>query len=205
MKVIAINGSPRQDGNTMLALTIMMRELEQNGIQTELIQVGGRLLHGCMDCNYCTTSKENLCAFKDDIVNETVEKMRASDGFIIGAPTYYGGIPGTMKSFLDRVFYTSSSYFAHKVATAVTVARRTGGLNALQGLQNYLALAHTATPPSQYWTVAYGNEKGEVLQDAEGMQTLRDHAREMIFLLHAMAKGGEAPQREERIFTNFIR
>lgn len=208
MHVVLINGSPRAAGNTRLALDTMAEELKQEGIETEIVHVGGQLIHGCIACGYCETSKDHRCVFKDDPVNETAEKLRQADGFILGAPTYYGGVAGAMKCFLDRVFYTSSGYFSYKVASAVAVVRRTGGQGTLHQLQNYLALGETITPPSQYWTVGYGTDKGELAEDSEGMQTIRKHARAFAWLLKAVDAGKKTvplPPKEEHIYTNFIR
>ncbi len=208
MKVIAINGSPRKNGNTNQALKIMADELEQQGIEVEIIQIGHMDIHGCIHCGYCWTSEENQCVFKDDIVNETAKKLRGADGFILGSPTYYAGIAGTMKAFLDRVFFTSSGYFKYKVATSISVVRRAGGVDVVHQLNNYLNLAQTVIPPSQYWTVAYGMDKGEVIQDEEGIQTIRKNARSMAWLLKIIDAGKEntpVPLEEGHVMTNFIR
>lgn len=208
MKVIAINGSPRKDGNTNQALKVMADELEQQDIEVEIIHIGHLNIHGCIGCGYCFTSEENHCVFKDDIVNEGAKKMREADGFILGSPTYYAGIAGTMKAFLDRVFFTSSNYFKYKVATSISVVRRAGGVDVVHQLNNYLNLAETVIPPSQYWTIAYGMEKGEVLEDEEGIQTLRKNAKSMAWLLKTIDAGKEkipAPVEEDRVMTNFIR
>lgn len=208
MRVIAINGSPRKNGNTSQALGLMAEELEKHAIATEIIQVGHLALHGCIGCGHCGTSEGNRCVFTDDIVNEAAGKMRAADGLILASPTYYGGIAGTMKSFLDRVFYSSSAHFAYKAATSVAVVRRAGGVDVVHQLNNYLNLAQTVIPPSQYWTVAYGMEKGEVLRDAEGMQTLRRNAGAMAWLLAVLDAGkGKIPfpAKEKRERTNFVR
>jgi multimeric flavodoxin WrbA len=208
MKIIAINGSPRKNGNTSKALEIMGEELEKQGISVETIQIGHLDIHGCIGCGYCRTSEKNQCVFKEDLVNETAEKMREADGFILACPTYYAGIAGTMKAFLDRVFYTSSRYFKYKVATSVSVVRRAGGVDTVHQLNNYLNLAETILPPSQYWTIAYGREKGEVEGDGEGLQTLRKNARAMAWLLQVVDAGKETiplPAEEDRVMTNFIR
>ncbi len=208
MKVIAINGSPRKNGNTNQALKIMADELEQQGIEVEIIQIGHLNIHGCIHCGYCWTSEGNHCVFKDDIVNETAKKMREADGFILGSPTYYAGIAGTMKAFLDRVFFTSSDYFKYKVATSISVVRRAGGVDVVHQLNNYLNLAQTVMPPSQYWTVAYGMDKGEIIQDEEGIQTIRKNARSMAWLLKIIDAGKEnipVPAEEDQVMTNFIR
>ncbi|CUX47480.1 2-amino-4-deoxychorismate dehydrogenase [Clostridium sp. C105KSO15] len=208
MKVIAINGSPRKDGNTNQALKIMAHELEQQGIEVEIIHIGHLNIHGCIHCGYCWTSEGNHCVFKDDIVNETARKLREADGFILGSPTYYAGIAGTMKAFLDRVFFTSSGYFKYKVATSISVVRRAGGVDVVHQLNNYLNLAQTVIPPSQYWTVAYGMDKGEMIQDEEGIQTIRKNARSMARLLKIIDAGKEnipVPVEEDHVMTNFIR
>lgn len=208
MKVIAINGSPRVNGNTTLALKVMTDELERQGIETETIQIGNRSIHGCIACGHCAKSEDNRCIFAEDCVNDVAQKMREADGFILGCPTYYAGIPGTMKSFLDRVFYSSTRYFRLKVATSAAVVRRAGGVDVVHQLNNYLNLAQTVIPPSQYWTIAYGRDKGEAEGDAEGMQTLLKNARSMAWLLKLIEAGKDTvplPENEQRVMTNFIR
>lgn len=209
MKVITINGSPNKDGNTATALAAMSDIFYSEGIETEIVHIGRHILHGCIGCGYCFTSADNHCVFKDDPVNEISLKMRSADGIVLGAPTYYAGIPGTMKSFLDRVFFSSSRYFQYKVGTAVTAVRRAGGVDVVHQLMNFFNLAETVTPPSQYWTVAYGSEDGEALRDGEGMQTLKRNARAMAWLLKVIdASRGKIPlphDDEQRVFTNFIR
>ena len=210
MKVIAVNGSPRANGNTAQALKWMTEELELQGIATETVQIGQLEIHGCIACNYCSDSEQNLCVFQSDIANELILKMRQAEGFILACPTYYGGIPGTMKSFLDRAFYSSSNAdsFRNKVATSVAVVRRAGGVDVLQQLNNYLNLAQVVIPPSQYWTLAYGLEEGEVTGDGEGEQTLRKNARSMAWLIRLIDAGKGTippPEDEARVITNFIR
>ena len=211
LKVIAINGSPKRDGNTAEAIRAMAEVLREDGIETETLQVGGEPIRGCAACGHCRKSERNLCAFTDDAVNDFSLKMRSAEGIILGAPTYYAGIPGDMKSFLDRVFYSSSVYFKYKVGTAVVAVRRAGGIDALQGLMNFFDLGQTVTPPSQYWMIVFGREKKEILQDAEGMQTIRKNARAMAWLMKMIAETrGKIPtpdeiKKEDRIFTNFIR
>ena len=210
MKVVAINGSPRAGGNTAMALGWMAEELALQGIETETVQIGQREIHGCIACGHCEDSEQNLCVFQKDIANELILKMRQAEGFILGCPTYYGGIPGTMKTFLDRAFYSSSnvSGFRHKVATSVAVVRRAGGVDVLHQLNNYLNLAQVIIPPSQYWMLAYGMNKGESTMDGEGEQTLRKSARSMAWLLKLIDAGKGSfppPEDEERVITNFIR
>jgi multimeric flavodoxin WrbA len=208
MKIIAINGSPRKGGNTSQALKVMTDVLEKQGIEVETVQIGHQNIHGCIGCGYCGSSEGNQCVFKDDIVNELTDKMGEADGFILASPTYYAGIAGTMKAFLDRAFFSRSSRFKYKVATSMAVVRRSGGVDVMPQLNNYLNLAETVLPPSQYWTVAHGMEKGEVLQDEEGIQTLRKNANAMAWLLKLIDAGKETipfPEKERRAFTNFIR
>jgi multimeric flavodoxin WrbA len=210
MRVVGINGSPRKDGNTFLALEEMSNQLKKEGIQVEIVHVGADSIRGCIGCGYCTTSEENLCVFKDDIVNETIQKLREADGIIFGSPTYYAGIAGTMKSFLDRVFFTNSAAqkFKHKIGTSVGIARRAGAVDVVHQLNNYFLLAEMVVPQSQYWNIAFGLKKGEVLEDLEGMQTLRKNASAMAWLLK-MKESTEGsvklPLREDRVATHFIR
>lgn len=210
MKVVAINGSPRPDGNTAYALSVMCDVLQKQGIETTILQVGGKgVRRGCIGCCHCWVSADNLCAEDDDIVNEYSQLMRTADGIILGAPTYYAGIPGDMKSFLDRVFFSSSDYFRHKVGTAVTAARRAGGVDVVHQLMNFFNLAETVTPPSQYWTVVYGLDKGDAPRDAEGVQTVRRNARAMAWLLKMIEATKDTIPRpedgEERASMSFIR
>ena len=207
MKVTAINGSPHKNGNTYTMLEAMCGELAKNNIDTEIIHIGKELIRGCVACGSCAASGDRRCVFDDDPVNETADKMRQSDGFILGSPVYYGGITGTMKSFLDRTFYTSSAFFKSKVAAGVVVARRSGGTNAVHQLNNYLTLAGIITPPSRYWAAVHGRTPGEAALDLEGMQTVRDIARDMAWLLEVIKSGKDipAPKYEDKIATNFIR
>ncbi len=210
MKVVAINGSPRADGNTYTALKTMATQLENEGMEVEIIHIGDKTIHGCTGCGYCFRSENNQCVFKDDMVNEVTQKMREADGIILGSPTYFGGIAGTMKCFLDRAFYTSygKGYFRNKVATSVATVRRSGGVEVYNQLNNYLALSETITPPSQYWVLGYGANKGEIEQDNEGMQAIRRNANAMAWLLKTIDAGKETiplPTLEKRERTNFIR
>lgn len=207
MKVIAINGSPRKNCNTATVLAEMAGVLESEGIETEIIQVGDKAIHGCIACSHCMT-EGNACVFDDDCVNEIAQKIERADGLILGAPTYYSAIPGTMKCFLDRLFYSGNDFLKFKVATIAAVTRRAGAVLTANQMKNFLDLAEAITPPSQYWEVVYGLRKGEVSQDAEGMQTMRKNARAMAWLMKVLADGKEKyplPKDEKRMMTNFIR
>jgi multimeric flavodoxin WrbA len=207
MKVIAINGSPRNKGNTAYLLEVMSNVLTKEGFEVETKKIGSEKIFGCLACGYCRSSEKNLCIQKD-ILNDISLEIREADGFILGAPTYYGGIPGTMKAFLDRLFYSSSTYFKYKVATTVSVVRRTGGLDVQHQLMNFLNLAHVLVPPSQYWRVVYGRDKGESADDGEGVQTVKANAEDMAWLLKVVEFSRDKipfPEKENRVFTNFIR
>jgi multimeric flavodoxin WrbA len=208
MTVIALNGSPRKDGNTSIALSLMAEELKSEGIETEIIEVGRERIAGCKGCGYCGSSENNKCVINDDILNETALKMRKADGFILGSPTYYAGISGTLKCFLDRLFYANTQYFSYKVGTSISIARRAGTVDVIHQLNNYLQLAQMVIPPSQYWPVVYGASKGEILNDAEGVQTIKKNSRAMAWILKVIeaSKGNvPLPPAETREWTNFIR
>lgn len=207
MRVIAVNGSPRKNGNTETVLAEMAKELKAEGIETEIIQVGDRAIRGCISCGHCM-KEDNGCVFDDDCVNEVSRKIACADGLILGAPTYYAAIPGTMKCFLDRLFYSGGDFLQYKVAAVTAVTRRAGAVPTVSQMKNFLDLAGAITPPSQYWEIVYGMRKGEVLLDAEGMQTVRLNARAMAWLMKVVADGRQnhpLPKREERAITNFIR
>lgn len=207
MKVIAINGSPKKNGNTSIVIKNMTNELEKQNIETEIIHVGNALIHGCIACGYCYTSENHQCVFKDDLLNETAEKLREADGIILGSPVYFSGIAGTMKSFLDRLFYTSAPYFKNKVGAAFVTARRTGGSDTFHQLCNYLIHAGMIIPSYQYWGATYGRLPGEVNEDKEGIQTMSHTARDMAWLLKVLDSGKDIPlpDKDARTITNFIR
>jgi len=186
----------------------MAEELERQGIEVETIQIGQMKIQGCIRCMHCRTSEGNRCVNKDDIVNEVAAKMRAADGFILASPTYYAGIAGTMKDFLDRAFFSSVFHFKYKVGTSVAVVRRAGGVDVVHQLNNYLNLSQTVIAPSQYWTVGYGADSGEVISDEEGVQTLRRNAQYMAWLLKIIEETKDKiphPADEPRVRMNFIR
>jgi multimeric flavodoxin WrbA len=209
MKVIAVNGSPRNDSNTLRALNLMSAELKKENIETEILNIGKENIHGCHGCGYCFKSEGNHCAITQDCLNACADKIRVADGLILGAPTYYAGIAGAMKCFLDRLFYTSRQYLRSKVGTSIAIARRAGAVDTIHQLNNFLNLAEMVIPPSQYWTVAFGMEQGEISRDEEGLQTLRKNAQAMAWLLKiidATKLSVPFPKSEERrARTNFIR
>lgn len=205
MKVIAVNGSPRADGNTFHALKVMCDRLNEQGIETEILQIGSKGVRGCTGCGGCRTNVGGRCVI-DDVVNAHAEKIAAADGVIFGSPVYYAGMAGDMKSYLDRLFFSRSKQFARKVAAGVVCVRRSGGTVTFDQLGRYFSIAGMITAPSCYWNVIHGNEKGEVLQDHEGVDTLLTVADNMAWLVRVLAETKvEPPVLPARRKTNFIR
>ena len=206
MKVVAVNGSHRADGNTFHAIGLMAETLAQYGVETEIIQLGNTPIRGCMGCGGCRNTDGGACIYNDDIVNAAAAKMKAADGIILGVPVHYAGIAGDMKSFLDRVFYSASKEFARKVAAGFVAVRRSGGVYSFDKLNHYFSIAGMMIAPSCYWNVIHGDEKGEVLQDLEGADTLRTVAANMAWLMEVLAKTDvPLPEIAPRRKTNFIR
>lgn len=205
MKVLMINGSPRVGGNTAIALQEMEKIFQAEGIETETVQIGNKDIRGCIACGTCF--KKGKCVF-DDIVNETAPKFETCDGLVVASPVYYASANGTLISFLDRLFYSSSFDKSMKVGAGVVVARR-GGLSAtFDELNKYFTISNMPIASSQYWNSVHGREAGEASQDAEGLQTMRTLARNMSFLMKSIALGKEKyglPEKEPFERTNFIR
>ena len=205
MKVLLINGSPKANGNTALALREMEAIFAQQGIETELIHVGNQAIRGCTSCLACR--KTGRCAI-DDLVNEVAPKLEACDGMVIGSPVYYASANGTLISFLDRLFYSTPFSKSMKVGASVAVARRGGCSTTFDQLNKYFTISGMPVASSQYWNSVHGGAPGEAEQDAEGMQTMRTLARNMAFLMKSIALGKEAyglPEKEAPARTNFIR
>ncbi len=211
MKVIAINGSPNKNGNTYHSLKIVTEQLNKQGIETEIVQIGNKVIRGCMHCNKCAANQDQKCAMTSDIVNEYLEKMIDADGIILGSPVHFSGVGGTMKSFLDRVFYVAAvnpSLFQHKVGASVVAVRRSGGIPTMEQLNNFLNYSEMLIATSNYWTVAHGWTPGEVNQDEEGVQIMQVLGRNMAYLLRLKENGEhivERPSKTKKILTNFIR
>ena len=212
MKIIAINGSPKENGNTAQALQVLLGESEKKGIETELVTIGNKMIHGCIGCAKCREAQNGSCiAFPNDTVNELMPKLIAADAIVLGSPTYFAGINGTMKSFLDRVFYVSFSnggLFRLKYGAAVVVLRRGGGTAAFDELNKYFQISEMTIASGCYWTAVHGRVPGELLQDLEGLRVLRVQGRNLTYLLQLAqhGKGNIAlPEREEPVSTNFVR
>lgn len=208
MKVVAINGSPKEAGNTYHALKIVTDELEKQGIETEIINVGNKNIRGCIACGGCAKNKNEKCVI-NDYVNEAIQKFKTADGIIIGSPVYYASMAGTMKCFLDRAFYVAGAnggLYRHKVGASVVAVRRSGEVATFDHLNHYFTLAEMFLPSSNYWNVIHGRMPGEALQDEEGVQIMRVLGKNMAFLLNAVAKNKEnLPEKEQKIMTSFIR
>jgi multimeric flavodoxin WrbA len=206
MKVIAVNGSPHEKGNTYTALCIAKQELEAQGIEVEVLQLGKLEFAGCRGCGAC--SKTGQCVFADDVFNEMCAKFYEADGVILGSPVYYASMNGTLKCFLDRCFYQSKGRMRHKVAAAIAVSRRAGDMTTLDDLQKYFLISEMVIAPSYYWNVIHGAKPGEVLEDKEGVSVVANMARNMAWLLkmkEATKDTVEVPEKYPREWTNFIR
>lgn len=211
MKVIAINGSPNKEGNTFHALSLVGNELIASGIDFEILHIGHKMIHGCIACNRCAVNKDEKCTIKTDDLNVWIQQIKEADGIIIGSPVHYSGIPGTMKSFLDRLFYVSGvngNLFRQKVAAAVVAVRRTGGTATFDSLNHYLNYSEMIIATSNYWNVIHGRSAGEVTKDLEGVQIMRVLGRNMAWLLkmkEATLGLVEPPKLEKKEMMNFIR
>jgi multimeric flavodoxin WrbA len=211
MKVLAINGSPNKEGNTFHALNLVGNELKAGGIEFEILHIGHKMIHGCTACGKCSIKKDEKCSIKTDDLNRWIQQVKEADGIIFGSPVYYSGIPGTMKSFLDRLFFVSGSngnLLRQKVAAAVVAVRRTGGSAALDSLNHYLSYSEMIIVTSNYWNVIHGASAGEVNKDVEGKQIMRVIGKNMIWLLkmkEITAGTIEPPIKEKKEYTNFIR
>ena len=210
MKVVAFNGSPHEKGNTWHTLKLVLDELEKEGIETELIHVGGKPVRGCNGCGLCSRNKDEKCVLPGDDVNEWIQKIKCADGILIGSPVHYAGIAADMKAFLDRAFYVqgcNGRLFRHKVGAAVVAVRRSGGVTTFDQLNNYLNCSEMLLPTSNYWNVIHGARPGEVLQDVEGVQVMSLLGKNMAWLLKLVEHGKDTvkePEREDKIFMNFI-
>ena len=205
MNVLMINGSPHKQGNTYIALQEMQKIFEQEGIDSEIIQVGNKAIRGCIACRAC--AQNGKCVF-DDCVNEIAPKFEACDGLVIASPVYYASANGTLISFLDRLFFSTPFDKTMKVGASVVAARR-GGLSAtFDELNKYFTICGMPVASSQYWNSIHGREIGEATEDAEGLQGMRTVARNMAFLMRSIELGKEKyglPKKEPFLRTDFIR
>ncbi len=205
MKVLLINGSPHTNGCTYTALNEVAAILEQEGINTEIIQVGNKNIRGCIACGQCRS--KGTCVI-DETIADISEKFKEADGLIVGSPVYYASANGTLISFLDRLFYSSGFDKTMKVGACVVSCRRGGASATFDELNKYFTIAGMPVASSQYWNSIHGNTAEEALQDKEGLQIMRTLGRNVAFLVKSIALGKEKyglPQKEARVGTNFIR
>ena len=206
MKVLLLNGSPKENGNTSIALAEMVKVFEKNGIETEVICVGKETISGCKACLGCR--KLGKCVI-DDIVNVVADKLKESDGMVVASPVYYGSANGALISLLDRLFYSCSFDLKMKVGASVVVARRGGCSATYDELNKYFTISGMPVCPSQYWNSVHGMTPGDANEDEEGLQTMRTLANNMSFLIKSIALGkaeyGVPDLGEQRKVTNFIK
>ena len=205
MKVLMLNGSPRENSNTGIALAEMQKVFDAQGIATEIVQVGKEEVRGCLSCGFCY--KNGKCAI-DDIVNVLAEKLKDADGLVLASPVYYASANGAMVAILDRLFYSIPYPKTMKVGASVAVARRGGCSTTFDQLNKYFTISGMPIASSQYWNSVHGRKVGEAEQDAEGLQTMRHLAENMAFLMKSIALGKEQfgiPQREPWTPTSFIK
>ena len=205
MKVLMLNGSPRKDGNTSIALKEMEKIFLNEGFEVEYVQVGNKAIRGCVACYSC--KKTGKCAF-DDAVNELAPKFEAADGVVIGSPVYYASANATLIALLDRLFYSTSFNKTMKVGASVAIARRGGCSATFDELNKYFTISGMPVASGQYWNSVHGRDMGQAAEDEEGLQGMRTLARNMSFLMKSIALGKEKygiPEKEPVRQTNFIR
>ena len=204
MKVLILNGSPKINGNTMTAISEMVKVFDSEGVESEVIHVGNKDIRGCVSCNSCAV--KGKCVF-DDVVNEIAPKFEASDGLVLASPVYYASANATLIACLDRLFYSSSFDKTMKVGASIVVARRGGCSATFDELNKYFTISGMPVASSQYWNSVHGRTPGEAAKDLEGLQTMRVLAKNMTFLMKSIALGKEKfglPNKEEHLWTHFI-
>lgn len=205
MKVLLLNGSPKANGNTAVALKEMEKVFLAEGIETEIIHVGNKDIRGCVACVSCYQTGK--CAI-DDVVNEIAPKLEEADGLVVGSPVYYASANATLVALLQRLFYSTHFDKTMKVGASVAIARRGGCSSTFDELNKFFTISGMPVASSQYWNSVHGGAPGQANEDAEGLQTMRTLARNMTFLMKSIALGKEQfglPERETKLFTNFIR
>lgn len=186
IKVIAFNGSPRKNGNTSILISAVFEVLQGQGIETELIQVGNKSVHGCTACGKCREIKDRKCHIKNDLLNECIVKMVEADGVILGSPVYFADITSEMKALIDVAGYVTrgnGQLLARKVGAGIVAVRRAGELHALNSMNNFFLINQMIIPGSSYWNLGIGKEPGDVLNDTEGIQTMKKLGENMAWLL----------------------
>lgn len=186
MKVVAFNGSPRKEGNTASLIGYVLAELEKEGIETEIVQIGGKTVHGCIACAKCFESKDRRCVIDKDIVNECIEKMLEADGIILASPTYFADLTPELKALIDRAGFVAkanSEMFRYKVGAAVVAVRRAGSVHVFDSINHFFTISQMIIPGSSYWNMGIGLAEGDVEKDEEGIRTMRVLGQNMAWLL----------------------
>ena len=205
MKVLILNGSPRPNGNTAIAINEMVKVFEEEGVEAEVVNIGNKNVRGCIACNTC--GSKGKCVF-DDVVNELAPKFEEADGLVAATPVYYASANATLIACLDRLFYSTGFDKTMKVGASIAVARRGGCSATFDEVNKYFTISGMPVASSLYWNSVHGRIPGEAEQDAEGLHTMRTLARNMTFLMKSIALGKEKyglPKKEEKEFTHFIR
>ena len=207
MKVLMVNGSPHEEGCTYTALGEVAKALEQAGVETEIMWLGVDAIAGCIGCGAC--AKTGKGCFRGDVVNEFIEKAKEVDGFIFGTPVHYAAASGALTSFMDRAFYAGGKYMTGKPAAGVVSCRRGGAASTFDQINKYFTLQEMPIVSSRYWNMVYGATAEQVMEDAEGLYTMRVLGRNMAYMLRcqeaARNAGVALPEKEAPIFTNFVR
>jgi len=202
MKALLINGSPHRDGNTQRALEEVASQLAKNGVESEIVWIGVKAMQGCIACGMC--GRKGFCTFDDDVYHQVRTLLPDCQALIVGSPTYYGGPNGSLCALLDRVFYSCQRNLQNKVFASVVVARRGGATTTFQRLNMYAMMSNMPVATSQYWNLAYGQTKGEVARDPEGLQTMRTLADNVAWLMKS-TQHEPVPQREVPDRFNVVR
>lgn len=186
MKVVAFNGSARKDGNTAILIQEVFSVLEKAGIETEMVQLAGKKIHGCIACYKCFKMKNRQCAVKNDAANPLIKKMLAADGIILASPTYFSDVSTETKALIDRAGFVAKAnegMFKRKVGAAVVAVRRGGAIHAFDSMNHFFLISEMIVPGSCYWNMGIGLAKGDVKNDDEGMRTMRVLGENMAWLL----------------------
>ena len=191
MKVVAFNGSARKDGNTAILVNTVFKELKKAGIETELVQLSGKKIRGCIACGKCYENKNKRCVVTNDILNECIEKMMEADGIILASPTYFTDVSSEMKALIDRAGYVARAndhMFRHKVGAAVVAARRAGAIHTFDTLNHFFLISQMVVPGSSYWNIGMGLAPGDVKKDKEGLATMKTLGTNMAWLMKKLEK-----------------
>ena len=207
MKVLLINGSPHQKGNTFLALSEVAKSLETEGIETEIFWLGNKPVRGCVACGACVTKQLGKCVFDDDVCNRLVERFADADAFVVGSPTYFGQPTGALLTVLQRALFSGRAHATGKPVACVAICRRGGSTATFQCMNMPFEMINSLIVGSQYWNIVFGREPGEVAKDLEGMQTMRTLGRNMAWVLKNINRDGAVPRppQEEWQPMHFIR